>query len=297
MVIPGYWIRLNLRAGSFGRSAQPVARPRIQTDPVPILGIRQTAGERGYNLVVLVVIITIMNIVLAAVLPLWSQAIRRNNEEELIFRGLQYAEAIRVFHNRFQRWPTRLEELVEVKPRSIRQLWKDPMTDDGKWQLIFEGREQVPISVQPGPDGRPTGRSPIKPGTAGLDQQGQSFGPIKGVYSRSTRKSVLIWGGREQYDQWRFNADLLNGGGRAVFGSAAVPTGTQGAPAGQNLLSVRWIGRPWRTLGALKDNIPVGGIGEPINRPGGIGTATPGAPGVPRTPQPPQPSPNGQPRF
>ena len=107
-------------------------------------------GERGYNLVVLVVIITVMNIVLAAVLPLWSQAIRRNKEEELIFRGLQYAEAIRVFHNRFQRWPTRLEELVEIKPRSIRQLWKDPMTEDGKWQLIFEGREQLPIDGQPG---------------------------------------------------------------------------------------------------------------------------------------------------
>src|SRR5947199_5209330 len=123
-------------------------------------------GELGYNLVVLVVIITVMNIVLAAVLPLWSQAIRRNREEELIFRGLQYAEAIRVFHNRFQRWPTRLEELVEIKPRSIRQLWKDPMTEDGKWQLIFEGREQLPIDAPPGSNGLPPPRTgAIKPGT------------------------------------------------------------------------------------------------------------------------------------
>jgi type II secretory pathway pseudopilin PulG len=254
-------------------------------------------GERGYNLVVLVVIITIMNIVLAAVLPLWSQAIRRNQEEELIFRGLQYAEAIRVFHNRFQRWPTRLEELVEVKPRSIRQLWKDPMTDDGKWQLIFEGREQVPLTPQPGPDGQPTGRSPIKPGTAGLDQQGQSFGPIKGVYSRSTKKSILIWSGRQEYDQWRFNADMLSGGGFQSFQGAGIKTGTPGAPAGQSLLSVRWIGRPWRTLGGLQNNIPPGGIGEPINRPGGIGTATPGAPGVPRLPAPTPSGPPGKPRF
>jgi type II secretory pathway pseudopilin PulG len=260
-------------------------------------------GERGYNLVVLVVIITVMNIVLAAVLPLWSQAIRRNKEEELIFRGLQYAEAIRVFHNRFQRWPTRLEELVEIKPRSIRQLWKDPMTEDGKWQLIFEGREQpLPLPGQPDSNGLPPPRTGAinKPGTAGLDQQGQSFGPIKGVYSRSTKKSILLWGGREHYDQWRFNADLLSGGGLITSGGngaggAAVPTGR-----GQALLSVRWVGRPWRTLGG-GPTPPPGGIGEPIIRPGGLGTgtATPGAPGVPRAPSPtPPPSgSNGRPRF
>jgi type II secretory pathway pseudopilin PulG len=255
----------------------------------------QRRGERGYNLVVLVVIIAVMNIVLAAALPLWSQAIRRNKEEELIFRGLQYAEAIRVFHNRFQRWPTRLEELVEIKPRSIRQLWKDPMTEDGKWQLIFEGREQVPIPGQTDSTGLPPPRTgPVQPGTAGLDQQGHSFGPIKGVYSRSTQKSILVWGGREQYDQWRFNADLLSGGGLITpgpngAGGVGVPNGR-----GQALLSVRWIGRPWRTLGGIQ-NGPPGGIGEPIIRPGGLGsgTATPGAPGVPRTPPP---SPNGKPR-
>jgi len=45
--------------------------------------------------------------------------IRREKEEELVFRGLQYAEAIRVFQNRFQRPPIRLQELIEVEPRSM----------------------------------------------------------------------------------------------------------------------------------------------------------------------------------
>lgn len=259
--------------------------------PVGTQKISVRHGERGYNLVVLTIIITVMTIVLAAVLPLWSQTIRRNKEEELIFRGLQYAEAIRVFHNRFQRWPTSLDELIKVKPRCIRQLWKDPMTEDGKWQLIFEGREQVPITPTPTADQSPTGHAPLNP-NAGIDQQGQSFGPIKGVYSRSTKKSIAVWGGREEYDQWRFNADLLTGGGRVNFQSAGVPTGT-----GQPQLSVRWIGRPWRTLGGLKDGRPPG-AGEPVFRPSvGGGTATPGAPGVPRlppgTPTPQSIPPNG----
>ena len=50
-------------------------------------------------------------------------------------------------------------------------------------------------------------------------------------------------------------------------GGAGVPNGR-----GQALLSVRWIGRPWRTLGG-GPTPPPGGIGEPIIRPGGFGTS------------------------
>jgi type II secretory pathway pseudopilin PulG len=247
------------------------------------LPVRARRGERGYNLVVLIMIITVMTILLAAALPLWSQAIRRNKEEELIFRGLQYAEAIRLYHNRFQSYPTSLEQLLKVKPRCIRQLWKDPMTDDGKWQLIFQGRELegLPGGTTPTADQSPTGRAPLNP-NAGIDQEGQSVGPIKGVYSRSTKKSIALWGGRDEYDQWRFNADLLTGGGQVNFQSAGIPTGS-----GQPQLRVRWIGRPWRTFGGLKDGQPPG-AGEQVFRPNvGPGTATPGSPGVQRTPPPP----------
>ena len=247
----------------------------------------------GYSLVVLVMIIAVMNIAIAAMLPLWSQEIRREKEEELIFRGLQYAEAIRVFHNRFQRWPTRLEELVEIKPRSIRQLWKDPMTEDGKWQLIFEGRENLPIDVPPPAQGGTGGSGPRqpqskpaeinRPGAGGLDQQGTSFGPIKGVYSRSTRKSILIWGGRQKYNEWRFNTDLLNVGAQRGPAQVGVPPSLN-----QPIIPVRWIGRPWRNFGG--SNVPVGP--EPVLHPGGGPVSTPGSPGV-APPPPPRPSPGG----
>ena len=82
---------------------------------------------------------TVLSILVAAALPLWSHGDPRDKEEELIFRGLQYAEAIRVFQHRFGRLPVRLEELIEVEPRCIRQLWKDPMTEDGSWALVFAG--------------------------------------------------------------------------------------------------------------------------------------------------------------
>src|SRR3954451_5535739 len=122
---------------------------------------RPRGSEEGYNMVMLIVALTVLNILVAAMLPLMSTEIQREKEEELVFRGFQYAEAIRIFKIRFQRYPNKLEELLEVKPRCIRQLWKDPMTKDGKWGLIFDNNgvpliPQVPTGgVQTPPRGEP----------------------------------------------------------------------------------------------------------------------------------------------
>ena len=93
-------------------------------------------AERGYTLVALLVGITVMSILVAAVLPLASAEAQRTKEDELIFRGLQYAEGIRVFRKRFGRYPTSLKEMLDVKPRSLRKLWKAPMTGQADWVTI-----------------------------------------------------------------------------------------------------------------------------------------------------------------
>ena len=104
------------------------------TPPRPRATLRRLRGpRRGYNLVILMVLITVMNVLIAVALPSWSQVMKREREKEFIFRGLQYAEAIRVFQLRQGRYPTSLRELMQVEPRSIRQLWTDPFRDDGKW--------------------------------------------------------------------------------------------------------------------------------------------------------------------
>ncbi len=100
------------------------------------------AGRRddGYNIVILVVMITVLNILIAKALPLWSAVIKREKEAELIFRGMQYAEAIRIYEMRTGSLPVKLEQLIEIEPRCIRQLWKNPMDEDGAWELIPGGR-------------------------------------------------------------------------------------------------------------------------------------------------------------
>lgn len=201
--------------------------------------------QAGYNLVMLMVLLTILNVVLAASLPAWSNVIRRDKEEELIFRGLQYAEAIRVFQNRFQRPPIRLEELVEVEPRSIRQLWKDPMTESGKWALIPLQGPTAPLQRQDsGLDEDEQGRDrdgedgeDSEGGFGGSKKQDVQVGPFKGVHSRSGKTSIKVFNGKERYDEWHFTIDLF----------MAVPSGPGGDPQQQRLpmnMSARWIGRP-----------------------------------------------------
>ena len=244
--------------------------------------------EAGYNMVMLVVAITVLNIMVAAALPLMSTQIQREKEEELVFRGFQYAEAIRLFHQRFQHYPVKLEQLLEVKPRCIRQLWKDPMTKDGKWGLIFQG-QGAPLPT-PNPNPNPNGRGdtgqpipnpqdpegpPLPPGTAKGDEL--AVGPIVGVYSKSSKKSFLVLYGHTRYDEWRFTEDLLQGGGvqRGSVGGAP-GIGNPGQVVLPNF-SVRWLGRP---MPFMNQSQPVDGT-MPDGRGGGIN-----GPGVPGTPKP-----------
>lgn len=224
----------------------------------------KTSPQAGYNLVMLMVIVTLLNVALAASLPLWSHVIQRDKEEELISRGFQYAEAIRVFQNRFQRPPIRLEELVEVKPRSIRRLWGDPMTEDGKWAIIPVGAGG-PLTVPGGDQGQDQGQNPNDlDGRGGEGQQGDGdgqqespfggkkgeevmVGPFHGVHSRSGKKSILIFNGRERYDEWHFTVELLMGqmGGQQGGNLNPPPQGGQQMAGGLPSFSTRWIGRPY----------------------------------------------------
>ena len=210
-------------------------------------------SEAGYNMVMLIVALTVLNILIAAMMPLMSTEIQREKEEELIFRGFQYAEAIRIFYQRFQRFPNKLEELIEIKPRCIRQLWKDPMTKDGKWGLIFQG-QGVPLqnrNLDAPPPTKPNlndleGR-PLDDNGLNTPKQGDEvvIGPIIGVYSKSPKESHLVFYGHQRYNEWRFTFDLIPGGG----GGGPRPPGGQPGVGPMNAMftpnfSTRWLGRP-----------------------------------------------------
>ncbi|MFQ5348828.1 MAG: Tfp pilus assembly protein FimT/FimU [Thermoanaerobaculia bacterium] len=183
----------------------------------------------------LIVIVAVMNILVAASLPYWSQVMKRDREAELVFRGLQYAEAIRVFQLRFNRLPNTLDELIEVNPRSIRRLWKDPMSDSGEWELIRAqaGRAAGGRGRELAGGSAPGGRQAPQQGRGQAGRQGAP-GPILGVRSRSDDESFRTFMGASSYSKWQFTVDLI-----------PVPT-----PIADSLLVPRptsdWIGKPFR---------------------------------------------------
>jgi type II secretory pathway pseudopilin PulG len=261
-------------------------------------------AEAGYNLVILLVLITVMNILIAASLPLWSRIIQHDKEEELLFRGLQYAEAIRVFRNRFQRAPVRIEELLEAKPRCIRQLWKDPMSADGKWKILYEGVPQVPGSITPQPgegegtengggkdsgkegkgkdapsdtDGSGRAEAPDEDaeGGSGLltteQKEKLTIGPIEGVVSKSHKRSAMVWYQAERYDQWQFKWQLVAQQKSFVIAAEGAPPTPQGE-------SIRWLGRPWPKWLGIQSAPPFPGGAQPPGVPGGGGGVQPSNP-------------------
>ena len=100
-----------------------------------------TGGPRlqsGYALLFVMMVATILLISLTVALPTIYQEGQREREEELVFRGTQYARAIARFHLQFQRYPARIEELTQLTNgmRFLRKEYTDPMTSSGKWRFI-----------------------------------------------------------------------------------------------------------------------------------------------------------------
>lgn len=100
----------------------------------------ERGGERGYTLAALMILIMVMSIMMAVAVRGWTTYVQREKEQEAIFRGLQYAEAIRVFQQRHGRLPNQLEELIKVEPRSIRQLYPNPLHEGGAWGMLMQSQ-------------------------------------------------------------------------------------------------------------------------------------------------------------
>jgi type II secretory pathway pseudopilin PulG len=102
---------------------------------------RQSQG--GYILLTLLLFIAILVIFAAGAVETISQQVKRDREEELIHRGVQYSRAVRHYYKKFGRYPTRIEDLESTNTiRFLRKRYKDPIT--GKdFKLLHQGEVQM----------------------------------------------------------------------------------------------------------------------------------------------------------
>jgi type II secretory pathway pseudopilin PulG len=140
---------------------------------------RRRGSQRGYILLVIVMMLTIALIAFTAMAPNEVTEIKRDREEEIIHRGKAYARGIKLFYKRFGRYPTSLNELQGTQNiKFIRQLYKDPMSPDGEWRIIHIGEAKYPpkgfgFSNIPGAKSIGT---PIGGGPAGTQMTGGAIG-------------------------------------------------------------------------------------------------------------------------
>jgi type II secretory pathway pseudopilin PulG len=85
-------------------------------------------------------ILVVMGIATAAIGPVWHTEVRRDKEEELLFRLGEYRRAIAQYRAARGRPPRELKDLLEDRGqlqirRYLRKLYKDPITGKDDWKL------------------------------------------------------------------------------------------------------------------------------------------------------------------
>jgi type II secretory pathway pseudopilin PulG len=120
-----------------------------------ISGSPLRSREAGYTLIAIMIFITLLSIAILAVSPSVTMMMRRDREQELLFRGKQYAQAILNFQKRQGRFPLNLAELMKTQPRSARKLFKEPICNCDDWGLIRVGQPwpPPPTTANPADDG------------------------------------------------------------------------------------------------------------------------------------------------
>jgi hypothetical protein len=99
-------------------------------------------NQQGYALMVIMFLLALLTISLATVAPNVITNARREQEDEMIWRGKQYVRGIRLYYTKLHKFPTALDDLYKPKTgiRFMRQAYKDPMnTSDGSWRMIYVG--------------------------------------------------------------------------------------------------------------------------------------------------------------
>ena len=207
----------------------------------PIPGRGRLASERGYAMAALLVGLAVMAVMMTVAMPVWSTQAKRAREDELVFRGEQYARAIAMFQRKYANaLPPSIDVLVNE--RFLRKKYLDPITG-GEFQALTGAAGQTsPGPAGPGRTGAAGGGSAQTAfnSFAAQAQQGRGGtsvgtiggggGGITGVASKSTEKSLRLYNGRGAYNEWTFIAvqRQLQAGEGAGAGAQAPGAGRGG---------------------------------------------------------------------
>jgi type II secretory pathway pseudopilin PulG len=132
-------------------------------------------GEGGYILLVLILMVALLTIAAAAIAPSIAFQVKRDREEEMIHRGVQYSRAVQHYFKKFNRYPSKIEDLENTNNiRFLRKRYKDPITGQDFKVLHLS---EVQLALAGGPVGGGLTPAAAGPGAGNqLGQSGNTFG-------------------------------------------------------------------------------------------------------------------------
>jgi type II secretory pathway pseudopilin PulG len=222
-------------------------------------------GESGFILLAVIFMVALILIAMAVAAPRIAKSIQRDKEEELIHRGLQYRQAIKLYYKKFGSYPASIDQLVNSNDiRFLRKRYTDPMTGKDDWKIIHFGQAHVkamglfgqPIAnsgsagsnVVGGGMGQGIGFGGIQP-AGGLQSSTGAFGNSGALSSNSGNSST---------DNSSSNSDSNNSS--PTSGS----TGTSGPPTSSTGFgSSSGFGNTNQTFGGA----PIVGVASKVEKP------------------------------
>jgi len=204
--------------------------------------------EEGYILLTLLFVVALMAIfALGIIIPVKFEQ-QRDQEQEMIHRGVQYSRAIRAYYKKFGRYPTKLEDLDNTNNlRYLRKHYKDPLNcKNGKcedFRLLHYGEQGVTLgggfSIGGGsipgatPAGSPSGMNGSGSSSSGFGSSGfggSSFGGSgsggSGVNSNGVFSQSSGFGGSSN-SGFGANSNNAAGSNGTSANQTTVPDGSQ----------------------------------------------------------------------
>src|SRR5215831_13815654 len=121
----------------------------------------QLEKQRGYMLLAVMLLITLMLIAMSVELPRIAQQIKRDKEQELVYRGMEYARAVKKYYHKMGAYPVSIDQLKDTNHiRFLRKEYKDPITGESEWKLVHLGEAEIKIPTPLGQQGSLQGTNP-----------------------------------------------------------------------------------------------------------------------------------------
>ncbi len=160
----------------------PIPRPRAglsisslrsisHSAPLPLFRSKQT----GFTYIALLIGVAIIGATLAAVAQVTQTIVQREREQELLFIGNQFLQAINRFYASNRSYPMQLEDLVldnhspGIK-RHLRKIYVDPMTGLAEWGMVKLGDGQI-VGVYSLSEAEPLKKAGFRLTEAGLENK------------------------------------------------------------------------------------------------------------------------------